>query len=75
MRRHGHHARDQKKLDTLKKKLHTDDECMSVCPSVCLSVTLSVFLLYTIYLQFALDCDLQVCPFSQLHVITINECQ
>ena len=27
MRRHGHHIRDQKKLDTLKKKLHTDDEC------------------------------------------------
>ena len=27
LRRQGHHARDQKKLDTLKKKLHTDDEC------------------------------------------------
>ena len=27
MRRHGHHIRDQKRLDTLKKKLHTDDEC------------------------------------------------
>ena len=27
MRRQGHHARDQKRLDTLKKKLHTDDEC------------------------------------------------
>ena len=27
IRRQGHHARDQKKLDTLKKKLHTDDEC------------------------------------------------
>lgn len=34
MRRHGHHIRDQKKLDTLKKKLHTDDECTSVCLSV-----------------------------------------
>lgn len=30
MRRAGHHARDQKKLDTLKKKLHTDDECTYV---------------------------------------------
>ena len=26
LRRQAHHARDQKKLDTLKKKLHTDDE-------------------------------------------------
>lgn len=30
LRRQGHRARDQKKLDTLKKKLHTDDECMFV---------------------------------------------
>ena len=27
LRRAGHQARDQKRLDTLKKKLHTDDEC------------------------------------------------
>jgi hypothetical protein len=26
LRRAGHQARDQKRLDTLKKKLHTDDE-------------------------------------------------
>ena len=26
-RRQASHIRDQKKLDTLKKKLHTDDEC------------------------------------------------
>ena len=49
MRRHGHHARDQKKLDTLKKKLHTDDERMSVCLSVCLSVSLSSYLNLSFY--------------------------
>ena len=27
VRRHQQYVRDQKKLDTLKKKLHTDDEC------------------------------------------------
>ena len=54
-------------------------QTMSVCPSVCLSVypsvCLSVRLSYLLYIiQFALECDLQVtCPFSQLHVITINK--
>ncbi len=27
LRREGHKARDQKRLDKLKMKLHTDDEC------------------------------------------------
>ncbi len=27
IRRAGYHTRDQKKLDSLKKRLHTDDEC------------------------------------------------
>ena len=30
--------RDQKKLDTLKKKLHTDDECECVCVCVLIGV-------------------------------------
>ena len=30
LRRAGHQARDQKRLDTLKKKLHTDDERRSL---------------------------------------------
>ena len=34
IRRQGHQARDQKRLDTLKKKLHTDDECKSIAHSV-----------------------------------------
>ena len=37
-RRQQYHARDQKKLDTLKKKLHTDDECKSALllfPDLC----------------------------------------
>ncbi len=29
--RRQHHARDQKRLDTLKNKLHTDDTCECVC--------------------------------------------
>ena len=40
IRRAGHHARDQKRLDTLKKKLHTDDERKNVVVTWCVIIVI-----------------------------------
>ena len=42
MKRDKSIARNQKKMDEMKKKLHTDDECVCVCVSVCACVHVCV---------------------------------